>query len=53
VSRALDAGFASIHALPMRLRTEAVGALNLFGARPGPLPIPSTVDRRSQARPGS
>jgi len=31
------AGFAAVHALPMRLREQAVGALNLFSAAPGPL----------------
>jgi GAF domain-containing protein len=31
------AGFRAVEALPMRLRDEVVGALNLFRARPGPL----------------
>lgn len=30
--------FRSVHALPLRLRGDAVGALNLFHARPGGLP---------------
>ncbi|EMD23477.1 GAF and ANTAR domain-containing protein [Amycolatopsis azurea] len=29
-----DAGFRSVYALPMRLREEVIGALNLFGSRP-------------------
>jgi GAF domain-containing protein len=30
--------FRSVHALPLRLRGRAIGALNLFGGTPGPLP---------------
>ena len=34
-AEALDAGFHSAHALPMRLRGTVIGALNLFRAGPG------------------
>jgi len=33
---ACDAGFTAVQALPMRLREQVIGALNLFRAAPGP-----------------
>jgi transcriptional regulator with GAF, ATPase, and Fis domain len=35
VPAAQQAGFAAVQALPMRLREQVIGALNLFGAAPG------------------
>lgn len=31
-------GYRSVHALPLRLRGQAIGAMNLFHREPGPLP---------------
>ncbi|WP_035303988.1 GAF and ANTAR domain-containing protein [Actinokineospora inagensis] len=39
--KALQQGFASVHAVPLRLRGEVIGALNLFGSHTGRL---STAD---------
>jgi transcriptional regulator with GAF, ATPase, and Fis domain len=33
---AVSSGFRTVQALPMRLRDQVIGALNLFGAEPGP-----------------
>src|SRR6202161_3264471 len=36
---AVQAGFATVQALPMRLRDQVIGALNLFRAEPGPFDL--------------
>jgi GAF domain-containing protein len=36
---ACDVGFESVSAMPLRLRTEVIGALNLFSTAPGPLSL--------------
>lgn len=38
VPAALEAGFRSLHVLPMQRRDDIIGALNLFGASSDPLP---------------
>ena len=40
VPLALEAGFAAVHALPLRLRDDRVGALGQFGTAPGHLDDP-------------
>lgn len=35
--KAVEAGFRSVHALPMRLRRQSIGALNLFRVDKGPM----------------
>ncbi|WP_329360763.1 GAF and ANTAR domain-containing protein [Streptomyces sp. NBC_01483] len=42
VAAAHRSGFGSVQALPMRLRDEVVGALNLFHATPGPFESDAT-----------
>ncbi|AKU17864.1 GAF and ANTAR domain-containing protein [Luteipulveratus mongoliensis] len=47
--QATQAGFASVHAIPMRLRHEVIGALNMFGEQPGVLPAPDLKVAQSLA----
>jgi GAF domain-containing protein len=36
-------GFRSVHAIPLRLRGDTIGVMNLFGRRPGPLNDADTI----------
>jgi GAF domain-containing protein len=47
--RAREAGFAGVHAVPMRLRDEVIGVLNLFSTQPGSLTDADAVLGRALA----
>jgi hypothetical protein len=47
--KALASGWRSAHALPMHLRSERIGALNLLRADPGPLPTTDLVAAQALA----
>jgi hypothetical protein len=49
VPAAVAAGFGSVHALPMRLRDERIGVLNLFGAQAGTLSEAEALASRAMA----
>ena len=46
---AIEAGFRSVHAIPMRLRGSVIGALNLFGVEGGALAAEDLVAGRALA----
>jgi hypothetical protein len=48
-SKALDSGWTSAHALPMRLRSDLLGTLNLLRAESGPLPATDLVAAQALA----
>jgi len=41
--RAVEAGFRSVHAFPLRLRKDVIGALNLFGTEVGKMEAPDIL----------
>ncbi|WP_245931558.1 GAF and ANTAR domain-containing protein [Actinokineospora auranticolor] len=47
--QALAQGFFAVHAVPMRLRQDTIGALNLFGRHPGAMREPDTDVARALA----
>jgi GAF domain-containing protein len=48
-ARALELGFRSAHAVPMRLRGTVIGALNLFGTEPGEMRVADRVAAQALA----
>jgi hypothetical protein len=49
VPEALSAGYASVYALPMRLRRQVIGSLNLLGQRPHALDAEGMVEAQALA----
>ena len=47
--KALETGFRSATALPLRLRDSVIGALNLFGVNPGELNEPDSIGAQALA----
>ena len=47
--KAVEAGFGSVQALPMRLRDQSIGALNLFRVEKGPMPDEDVVAAQALA----
>ncbi len=43
------AGYRAVHAIPLRLRSETIGAMNLFGSHPGALSSASVAVARALA----